>query len=181
MRKRSIGASLLAVIFLTMLAQAQSADWQAVRDIPPGTKIKITLKHGRTFGHYEFEEATDDELRCFLPDLGSRSYRRENVAAVYLVHSGARIGFAIGAGSGAVLGAVNNNPALGRTGNAVVGAVTVGVIGMAIGAGLNPFFRGKAIYRSPNANTAKVERLPTPAPHSPKKIPGPKTLVALER
>ncbi|MBZ5683192.1 MAG: hypothetical protein LAO24_24135 [Acidobacteriia bacterium] len=139
----------LALILLVSSATAQSADWQAVKNIPPGTKIKLTLKHGRTFGHCEFEGATDDALDCYLPHLGLRSYPRENVRAVSLVHNGVKIGLAVGAGLGAVSGAVKPQPGLGRGGSALVSGVLLGVVGTAFGAVLNPFFHGKTIYRSP--------------------------------
>jgi hypothetical protein len=46
---------------------AQTGDWQAVQHLPGGTMLKITLKHGHTFGHCEFMGATDHALHCDYP------------------------------------------------------------------------------------------------------------------
>jgi hypothetical protein len=156
MKRATIIPFSLAMILLVARATAQAGDWQAVKNIPSGTWIKVTLNRGRTFGHYEFEAATDDELTCYLPHLGLRSYRRENVRAVYLVHSGAKIGLAVGAASGALIGAAHPSPGLGRGGSALVESVGLGAVGMAFGAVLNPFFHDKAVYRSRGGSGAKV-------------------------
>jgi hypothetical protein len=75
------------------------------------------------------------------------------------------IGLAVGAGVGAVNGAANNpGNGLSRGGNAVLGAVLVGGIGMVIGAATGPFFGGKAVYRSGDGPAKKSQRPPKVEP-----------------
>jgi hypothetical protein len=146
------------------MAVAQSSDWEAVRGIPLGTAIKITLKHHPTFGHCALEEVTDDGLACYSRTSGERQFARKDIHAVYVAHNAKLIGLAIGAGVGAVNGAVNNPPGLSRGGNALVGALLVGGIGLAIGAAAGPFFNGRAVYRSGDSPAKKAERPPKPQP-----------------
>jgi hypothetical protein len=157
----------LASLLLASITLAQSGDWQDVKDLPSGTRIKLTLKRGQIFGHCEFERANDDELGCYWPHLGPRSYRRENVRAVFLVHNGARIGLAVGFGAGAILGAFHDpTPGLSRGGSALISGGILGGLGMGFGAVLDPFFHGKAVYRSldrPDKNRPKT----SPAPVEP--------------
>jgi hypothetical protein len=82
-------------------------------------------------------------------------YPRDNIRAVYLVHNGTAIGLGVGVVTGAAFGAAtyskSNTPNLGRAGTPVVDAAIFGTLGMAAGFVLNPFFHGKAVYRSANA------------------------------
>jgi len=142
---------LLAILLLASIAVAQTGDWQAVKNLPGGIKLKIKLKRGRTFGHCRFLGATDDALAC---DYGGMlnsvrvQYRRDNIKAVYLVHNARAIGFGIGAGAGAVIGATAPHPAPGTRGIFVV--LDAGILdgaGYFFGMVLDPFLHGKAVYR----------------------------------
>ncbi len=55
---------LLALLLIASSAMSQTADWEAVQALRSGTKIKVTLKHGPTFGHCFFNGASDDQLVC---------------------------------------------------------------------------------------------------------------------
>ena len=93
---------LFTFFLATSMAIAQTGDWQAVQHLPSGTRLKIKLQRGRTFGHCAFMGATDDVLDCDYPGLTyiQGHYRRDNVKAVYLTHNARAIGLGIGAGSG---------------------------------------------------------------------------------
>lgn len=133
-----------------------------VRGIPAGTTIKVTLKHKPTFGHCVLEEATDDGLGCYSRTSGERQFAREDIRAVYVAHNAKLGGLAVGAGIGALNGAVNNpGNGLGRGGNAILGALLLGGIGMAIGAAAGPLFDGRAIYRSGHDQPKKAKRPPS--------------------
>jgi len=145
---------LLAPFLLASSAMAQLTDWHAVQALPGGTKIHVTLKHGRTFGHCFFQGAPDDELVCsYRGGLYSRRvvYPRDNIKAVYRAHNGPAIGLGIGAGAGAVIGASRDPvPGLGRGGTALVDAGILGGLGAFLGLIADPFFHGRAVYRDPN-------------------------------
>jgi hypothetical protein len=149
---RAMIAPLLALIVLAGGASAQTTDWQALRQIPWGSKIKVTLKHKRTFGHCQLQEVVDDWLACTYAALGYRRYAREDVREVALGHHTARTGFAIGALAGAALGAANGTggPAS-RVLYAIIGAPVVGGIGAGVGAIVDPFRHGTSVYRSQNS------------------------------
>lgn len=165
---------MVALLLLASNAAAQTGDWQAVKHLPGGTMLKITLKHGRTFGHCEFVGATDDALDCdyggLLQDTRPR-YRRDNIKAVYLVHNARAIGFGIGAGAGAVIGATATPGSVaGRELFAIIDAGLLGGLGYFFGMVVDPFFHGKAVYRSPDSphdanrpSTEKMESISKPA------------------
>ena len=145
---------LMALLLLTSIALAQTGDWQTVQCLPGGTMLKITLKHGHTFGHCDFMGATDDTLHCDYQGAQyiRAQYPRDNVKAVYLVHNTRAIGVGIGAGAGALIGAATTpGPAAGRALFAVIDAAILGGLGYFFGMAADPFFHGKAVYRSPNA------------------------------
>jgi hypothetical protein len=145
---------LMAFLLLGSITLAQTGDWQAVKHLPGGTRLKIKLKRGRTFGHCEFMGATDEALHCDYPGLLyiRAQYPRDNVKAVYLVHNARAIGAGIGAGAGAVIGATATpGPIAGREFFAVIDAGILGGFGYFFGMVADPFFHGKAVYRSPNA------------------------------
>jgi hypothetical protein len=145
---------LSALLLLGPIVLAQTGDWQAVQHLPGGTMLKITLKRGHTFGHCEFMGATDDALRCDYPGVQylRAQYPRDNVKAVYLVHNARAIGAGIGAGAGVVIGAATTSgPAAGREFFAVIDAALLGGFGYFCGMVADPFFHGKAVYRSANA------------------------------
>jgi len=141
---------LLTIPLLVAASRAQKADWRAVQHLPAGTRLKIKLKHGHTFGHCDFLGATDDALTCdyagLLQDLQPR-YPRDNIKAVYLVHNARAIGFGIGAGAGTILGAsVAHGSLVNHELFAVINAGILGGVGYCFGTVLDPFFHGKAVY-----------------------------------
>ncbi len=153
------------LLWLGSMAVAQSRDWEVLHSIPAGATIKVTLKHKPTFGHCNLEEVTDDGLSCYSRTSGERQFAREDIRAVYVAHNAKLAGLAIGAGIGAINGAVNNpGNGLGRGGNAAFGALLLGGIGMAIGAGAGPFFDGRAIYRSGDPRRKNVPPPPSLEP-----------------
>jgi hypothetical protein len=145
---------LLVSLLLATSAMSQSSNWAAVQALPGGTKIKVQLKQGRTFGHCFFDGATDNQLACTVRGgFFSRRvvYPRDNVKAVYQTHNGPLIGFGVGAAAGAGLGAASDPvPGLGRGGTALVDAGILGGVGAFFGMVADPFFHGRAVYRSPN-------------------------------
>jgi hypothetical protein len=152
---------LLSIALLASPARAQTGDWRAVQQLPGGTRLKIKLRHGHTFGHCDFLGATDKALTCDYGGLlwdARPQYSRDNIKAVYLVHNARAIGFGIGAGSGAVIGAATTHgPLVNRELFAVFDAGILGGLGYLFGTVLDPFFHGKAVY---------VDLSPQRAPHS---------------
>jgi len=145
---------LLVVPLLASAARARDGDWRAVQHLPAGTTLKIKLKHGRNFGHCDFLGATDDALTCdfagFLQDVHPQ-YSRDNIKAVYLVHNARAIGFGIGAGAGAVIGAAaTHGPLVNHELFAVLDAGILGGVGYFLGMVFDPFFHGKAVYVDSN-------------------------------
>ncbi len=135
---------LLASLLIASSAMSQTADWEAVQALRSGTKIKVTLKNRPTFGHCFFDGASDDQLFCTSRGglLSRRKvYLRDDIDAVYLTHNGPAIGLAVGAGAGAAIGASRSN--------ALLGAGALGVVGWLSGTVADPFFHGRAVYRSP--------------------------------
>src|SRR5258708_31226852 len=114
---------LFAPLLIVSSAMSQTADWEAVQALRSGTKIKVTLKHGPTFGHCFFDQASDDQLICISgrwPLSRRNVYLRDDIKAVYLTHNGPAIGFGVGAAAGAVPGAAGDPvPGLGRGGTAL--------------------------------------------------------------
>ena len=131
-------------------AQIQTDKWEALKSIPEGTKIKVTLNHGRTFGHCRLYEVTDDWLGCYYNSLGDRQYTRADVRTVSLGHHTARTGLFVGAGAGLLLGASNTRTdSAGRIFSAIVLTPVLAGIGAGIGAIADPFRSGKTVYRAP--------------------------------
>lgn len=159
MRHTRVILSLLAPLLLASLAAAQKGDWQAVKNLPPGTRISVKAEHFLTNTCF-FLNATDDQLVCERTLHGRRRmlnqpipyqafYERSKVREVRLEHSEALNGLAgagIGAGIGAAVGASNGNGTLTRGG----GALFLGGIGALIGGGFGsafPVIHGKVVYR----------------------------------
>jgi hypothetical protein len=160
MKNLRISTILLLLLALPCVALAQTDDWEVLKQIPQGTKLHVDLKRGRNFGHCRLSQVTDEELVCYtqvapsvlVPPFPPRqnAYRRANVRAVSLPHNGVLIGFGVGAGAGAVLGAARDpTPGLGRGGTSVLSALLLGGVGAFVGMVADPFFHGKTIYRSP--------------------------------
>ena len=144
---------LLAPLLIASSAMSQTANWEAVQALRNGTKIKVTLKHGPTFGHCFFDGASDDQLFCISgrwPLSRRKTYLRDDIKAVYLTHNGPAIGLGVGAGAGAIIGATGDPvPGLGRGGTALLDAGLLGGLGAFFGMVLDPFFHGRVVYRSP--------------------------------
>jgi hypothetical protein len=157
MRYRKTTSILIAPLFLAALfatgAASQTSDWAAVRAVPLGTKIKVTLKNHPTFGHCFVEGVSDDRLICTYgrgPLLRRRVFLKDDVEEVFLTHSGPLIGLAVGAAAGAGLGASRDPiPGLGRGGTSLVTAGILGGVGAFAGLLADPFFHGREIYRGP--------------------------------
>jgi hypothetical protein len=163
--RAKILALLLAIPVLASACWGRKADWRAVQHLPAGTRLKIKLKHGHTFGHCDFLGATGDALTCdyagFLQDTHPR-YPRDNIKAVYLVHNARAIGFGIGAGAGTILGAtVAHGSLVNHELFAVLNAGILGGVGYCFGMLLDPFFHGNAVYV--DSNPRRVRSSP-PAP-----------------
>jgi hypothetical protein len=175
MQRLHVLCGFLAVTALATGLEAQVTDWEALRQLPAGTKIKIKLKHKPTFGHCVLEEVADGHLDCFYGPLGSRTYAREDIRQVMLGRHSARTGFFVGAGVGAALGAGRGCcDATGRGLMVLIVAPLVGGIGAGFGALADPMIDGKTVYRSPD---------PKSQPQSDKtqvitsaELPGPKSL-----
>jgi|ERR1017187_174186 hypothetical protein len=154
MRYTRIILLIIAPLLLASTAMSQT-DWEAVQALPNGTKIKVTLKNRPTFGHCFLDGVSDDQLVCSTgrwPLSRRNVYIRDDIKAVYLVHNGPAIGLAVGAGAGAVIGVSRDPvPGLGRGGTALLSAGLMGGLGAFVGMVADPFFHGKAVYRSPNA------------------------------
>jgi hypothetical protein len=149
MRRTRINPFLLAVLFLASSAMAQTGDWEAVQSLPGGTKIKVTLKNRPTFGHCFVNQVSEDQLVCSFgrwPLSRSRVFLRDDIKAVYLAHNGPAIGIAVGAGAGAVIGAAT--PGCYRGAMAFIDAGLLSIPGWFFGSVLDPFFHGRAVYRS---------------------------------
>ena len=147
---------LLAPLLIASSAMSQTDDWEAVQALRSGTKIKVTLKNRPKFGHCFFDGASDDQLFCTSRGglLSRRKvYLRDDIKALYLTHSGPAIGFGVGAGAGAIIGAAGDPvPGLGRGGTALLDAGLLGGLGAFFGMALDPFFHGRVVYRSPDSH-----------------------------
>jgi hypothetical protein len=145
-----------AALLSASSARAQSTDWETLQTIPAGTKIKVKLKQRWMFGHCRLEKVTEDYLACYFNALGTRHYARDEIKAVFLGRHSARFGLEVGAGAGVVLGATRGCcGASGRVLNIIILAPLLGGIGAGIGAVVDPFIDGKAVYRSSNSAPAK--------------------------
>lgn len=141
---------LLAPLLIASTAMSQTGGWEAVQALRSGTKIKVTLKNRPTFGHCFMDGASDDRLVCISgrwPLSRRKVYLRDDIKAVYLTHNGPAIGLGVGAGAGAAIGASRSSCC--HAANALLGAGALGVVGWLSGSVADPFFHGRAVYRSP--------------------------------
>jgi len=148
---------LLASLLLASIAVAQTGDWQAVKNLRPGTRISVRSGHLFIRNTCFFLSATDDRLVCERAVHARRRmiippeavYERSRVREVRLEHGEAAntmAGAGIGAGVGAALGASANNGTLTRGG----GALLLGGLGALIGGSFGsefPIIHGKVVYR----------------------------------
>jgi hypothetical protein len=158
MRNITVVASLLTAVLLGPLAFAQTNDWDALNTIPPGTKIKVTLKHHHTFGHCFLNEVTHAWLACDYNVIGYQRYSRDEIRAVAIGHHSARTGFLIGGAAGAIMGATNGTTDnAGRVLSVIVLTPVLGGIGAGIGAIIDPVLRGRVVYRTPNSKKNVIQ------------------------
>ena len=151
---------LSAAVLFASAAQAQTGDWQAVKNLQPGTKISVRSDHSFIRNACFFLSATDEQLVCeravharrrmIIPPIPSEAiYERNRVREVRLEHSEAAntmAGAGIGAGIGAALGASANNGTMTRGGSTLL----LGSFGALIGGSFGkefPVIHGKVVYR----------------------------------
>lgn len=146
MRYRSLACCVLSTLFLTS-TQAQTGDWQAVKDIPLGSYIAVTSLP-RNAACY-FVNATDTELFCDRGGLRI-DFHRQNIRRVRLDHpqkSSATwtiIGIAAGAGTGAAVGKTSNDAET-RVYSPFIGALFGAIAGFIVGKLV--IMPGKVVYR----------------------------------
>lgn len=144
MAYRSVTGFLLSAFLFLSNCQAQTGDWQAVQDIPPGSLISVKTQFGTT--RCAFQVAGDAELYC---DAGT--FHRQSIRRVRLERPNvsAALGAVIGAGIGVGVGvAATNNSRDAETrvydpaGLAILGGIVCGVIMHRI-----PVVHGKVVYQ----------------------------------
>lgn len=155
----------LLVLLAAASTQAQKGDWQAVKNLAPGTLISVE-RHRHSVFHQRcrFEDATDEELVCrysgplFFP--GDVTYRRSLIHAVRREHNTAAIGLGIGAATGAAIGAFH--PGSGKGFFVTIDAGLLGLFGAGVGTAVGPLFPGKLVYLADDHKPAPPEP-PRPA------------------
>ena len=156
MRHRRIAFELLAALTLSVCAQSQSNDWEAVKHIPGGSIISVRADHHLLREHCFLLEVTDSGLQCQLEnapgwapaDTAKITFPRPQVRKIWIEHSEAAhrgAGVAITATAGAVLGARAAGPGA-RVGGAVIGAGVFALFGPFVGDLFHPL-PGKLVYR----------------------------------
>lgn len=152
---------IVASLLLTASMTAQSEDWQVLKGIREGSRIKVILKHRRTFGYCQFVDVTDDALGCYYTSLGYRRYARDEVREVTVGHNSMKTGFFIGAGAGAVAGLSNGSG--GGAGRLLATEILVpvmGLIGGGIGAAIDPLRHGTTVFRAADSAPALAGNKP---------------------
>jgi hypothetical protein len=109
------------------------APWEALKSVPPGDEIKVSLRTGDTVKG-RFLSASDDDL-TLSRGKKTASVPRAEVARVYRLFSksvvkSTLIGLGIGAGAGALIGKESFE---GEIGEAELGAAFIGAIGAGVG------------------------------------------------
>src|SRR5579863_9634405 len=147
MRTLRIFTSLLVFTLLVSTAQAQTGNWQSVKNLPLGARISVLTLHRIPC---ILLRVNDDELVCatirhrwFGPD--TLTFRRQSIREIRLPPTDGTnglLGIAIGGGAGAALGAARFD-CIGCRG---AGALIFGVIGAVVGAKIaknSPIVQGK--------------------------------------
>src|SRR5579859_690505 len=162
MKYQRIIACILAFLITASRAQAQKGpkgDWLDVRDLETGSIIWVKTERSV---NCVFEGATNTELICYRgrPNLSRGGlieirFARQNVREVRLepeppdARTYMATGAAIGAGTAAVVSAINSRDA--RAASAVFGGLAGGLFGMVggglVGIAVLLFRRSKLIYR----------------------------------
>ena len=152
MRYQQIVSLILGVLIFAASAQAQTGNWQAVMNLPPGAYLAVKTDY--QFACI-FRSATDDELICGRtgPRGASSELRidRRTVREVrfeHLDHGNPLIGAAIGGGIGVAAGirAGAAGGARSSAGLALIFGTAIGGFGALI-AYATPIFHRKVIYR----------------------------------
>ena len=145
---KAIFVSIFTILFIVSGCFAQ-ADWSAVRELKPGTRVVVVERSGaETKGRVS---RSDDAV--IILDKG-RAISRDSIARVYLTKRGsilkrALIGAAAGAGIGVAIG-VGVTAATKGEGLAAAGGFLIGIpAGAAVGAATTQRKRGRLIYESP--------------------------------
>src|SRR5450631_3391955 len=97
MRRPRIFLFLSAAVLLVSTANAQTGDWEAVKNLPPGTRISVRSGHLFIRNTCFFLSATDDQLVCeralysrrhmIVPPIPPEAvYERNRVREVRLGH-----------------------------------------------------------------------------------------------
>ena len=157
-----VACLLLTTSLLCSRVTAQSDDWQALKQLPDETKIKVLPKHQRTFGHCRLTNVTDEWIECRYSGLGYRRYMRDEVREVRLGHHTARTGLLAGATVGAIAGLSNGSGgSSGRVFYAIVLTPVLGCLGAGVGAIIDPLRAGTPFYRNPDPVPHKnMDKLP---------------------
>jgi len=149
-RKRQIPSSMVVALFFGFTAQAQTADWQAVQNLKPGSYILVKAQHRyRCSVELIFERHLPRSLRMSTlrilrsEILEVRRLPQPNQAKDAWIEAG------IGAGAGATVAARTSKTSPGA--NAFFGALGGAGFGALVG-GIVPIFqvifqRGKLIYK----------------------------------
>ena len=140
-----------------------TTDWRRVQAIPSQSRIRVVGDKNKVICFVD--AVTDDHLTC------SRSrghnapieFRREEVKQIKLTHrarsgaEGVAVGFAVGAAAGAAVflgvngsSGIHTRSAKAAGAGAVVGGVALGIVGGAVGYGLE-MFEGTVIYQRPHS------------------------------
>jgi len=163
--KARIISLLLACLLAAPSLQAQSGDWQVVRNLEIGREMIV--KTDRRF-YCSMEGATNDQLVCearkrWFGHL-TLTFSRAEIREVRTLPSQKKhmwVGAGIGAGAGAIAGASGHDTSrgayamFGALGGALFGSVVGGIVGLFK-------LRGKVIYRAvdKDADGGKGRRAP---------------------
>lgn len=147
---RSFFYALFALVLFSYTASGQSNDWQAVRDLKPGTRVIVTETSGaETKGRIRAADDSSIEIERSGQRL---QVVRSSVDRVYLAKRGsvlkrALVGAAAGAGIGAAIGAGVTVATKGN-GLAAAGGFLYGLpVGAAVGAATTSTKLGAVIYQ----------------------------------
>ena len=140
-----------------------TTNWRRVQAIPSQSRIRVVGDKNKVICFVD--AVTDNHLTCSRSRGHSApiEFRREEVKQIELTHrarsgaEGVAVGFALGAAAGAaVFLGVNGNmefrtrSAKAAGAGAVVGGVALGIVGGAVGYGLD-IFAGQVIYQRPHS------------------------------
>ena len=148
------------VVSLPLWAQqAAGSDWTRVRQMDPGTSIRLSSQRGITI--CSFVAADDTSLTCsqtriivFVPVRRRLLFGRQEITTVKLSRRPLSIlaGAAIGGGAGLGIGAAVDASAKNQAEEGHLLAVLGTLFGVAIGSGVGSkvdFLAGPTIYRAP--------------------------------